>query len=223
MECLSLDIDGEKWLEVGKRDAVIGNLQEKYLGLRPILFHSPYEAAAGFIIGHRITLKQKQSLMKTMAEQLGEKIEIDGQVFHAFPRPQTILTLTAFKGLSPQKIERLHGVAEAALNGMLDRDTLRSMPITNALEQLKSLAGVGPFFAEGILFRGAGVVDEITNDDLTPYAVQKAYQLAALPNRKELLTIAKSWKPYRMWATVLLHVWLRREVGLPSKRTFTGR
>jgi len=97
------------------------------------------------------------------------------------------------------------------------------MPITNALEQLKSLAGVGPFFAEGILFRGAGVVDEITNDDLTPYAVQKAYQLAALPNRKELLTIAESWKPYRMWATVLLHVWLRREVGLPSKRTFTGR
>ena len=47
LACLSLDIPAEDWSLVGKRDAVIGELQTKYRLLRPILFHSPYEAAAG--------------------------------------------------------------------------------------------------------------------------------------------------------------------------------
>ncbi len=70
------------------------------------------------------------------------------------------------------------------------------------------------------MHRGAGVVDELTNDDLTQYAVQKAYGLPQLPDPEQMLEITTAWKPYRMWAEVLLHVWLRREVGLPPKRTF---
>jgi DNA-3-methyladenine glycosylase II len=199
---------------------VIGELQNKYRFLRPILFNSPYEAAAGFIIGHRITIKQKQVLMKKMSEEIGEQIEIDGQVFPAFPGPQTLLTLTSYKGLSELKIERLHGVAEAALSGLLDRNSLRSIPVEQALAKLKSIPGIGPFFAQGILHRGAGLVDEITNDDLTQYAVQIAYKLSDLPGYNQVLERANLWKPFRMWAAVLLHIWLRREVGLPKKRIF---
>jgi len=221
LACLSLDIAAEDWPLVGQRDKAIGELQNNFRFLRPILFHSPYEAAAGFIIGHRTTIKQKQAMMKRMSDEIGEKIVIDGQVFHAFPDPQKLLTLTSYRGLSGLKIERLHGVAEAALNGELDRGRLLSQPVDQALARLKSISGIGPFFAQGILHRGAGIVDEVTNDDLTQYAVKVAYQLDKLPNHKQVLEIADLWKPFRMWATVLLHVWLRREVGLPKKRTFT--
>ena len=220
LACLSLDIDGTGWPHVGSRDPVIGRLQEKYRSLRPILFHSPYEAAAGFIIGHRITIKQKQLLVKAMADELGDKLEINGQLYPAFPLPQSLLSLSSFKSLSTQKIDRLHGIARAALDGLLDRDMLRSLPIEDALTRLKTLPGIGPFFAEGILHRGAGVVDELTNDDLTQYAVQKAYGLPQPPDPAQMLEITAAWKPYRMWAEVLLHVWLRREVGLPPKRSF---
>jgi DNA-3-methyladenine glycosylase II len=218
--CLSLDIDGRDWAQVGTRDPVIGRLQDKYQGLRPILFHSPYEAAAGFIIGHRITIKQKQLLVRAMADELGDNVVISGQIFHAFPRPKSLLALSSFRSLSQQKIERLHSVAQAALDGMLDRDSLRSLPVDDALARLRTLPGIGPFFAEGILYRGAGVVDALTNDDLTQYAVQKAYQLTRPPDQAQLQEISASWKPYRMWAEVLLHIWLRREVGVPSRRTF---
>jgi DNA-3-methyladenine glycosylase II len=220
---LSLDIDGDGWPKVGDRDPVIAMLQERYVGLRPILFHSPYEAAAGFILGHRISIKQKQALMNDPARERGDKLEINGQPFYAFPRPQTLLTLDSFKGLSPQKIERLHGIAQAALDGLLDRAALRLLPLEEALARLQTLPGVGPFFAEGILYRGAGVVDELTNDDLTQFAVQRAYHLSEPPDAERLQSIAQAWKPYRMWAEVLLHVWLRREVGLPPRRTFTPR
>ena len=222
LACLSLDIDGGLWPEVGTRDAVIGTLQQKYRFLRPILFHSPYEAAAGFVIGHRITIKQKEVIMRRMAQDLGETIDIDtdGQKVHAFPSSQAILALTEYKSLSGLKLERLHGVARAALDGTLDREYLRSLPTDEAIAKLKTLPGIGAFFAQGILHRGAGIVDDVTSDDLTQYAIQKAYQLGELPDQTHMLEIAKNWRPFRMWAIILLHIWLRREVGLPQKRTF---
>ena len=33
----------------------------------------------------------------------------------------------------------------------------------------------------------------------------------------EIEKIAAGWRPFRMWTTVLIHVWLRREVGLPPR------
>jgi DNA-3-methyladenine glycosylase II len=215
---LSLDVSAEEWPQVGKRDPVIGELQAKYAFLRPVLFHSPYEAAAGFIIGHRRSIRQKNEIMKRLAEELGEKLEVQGQVFHAFPQPQNILSLASYQGLNEQKIERLHFIAKAALDGLLDRDFLRSLPIDEALAQLETLPGVGPFFAQGILHRGAGLVDDLTRDDLTDYAIQKAYQLPEPLDQAKIDEISKPWQPFRMWATVLLHIWVRREYGVPTGR-----
>jgi DNA-3-methyladenine glycosylase II len=218
LAALSLDVSAEEWPEVGKRDPVIGELQAKYAFLRPVLFHSPYEAAAGFIIGHRRSIRQKVEIMKQLAEDLGGKLEVEGQIFHAFPQPADLFSLASYKGLNEQKVERLHFIAKAALDGFLDRDYLRSLAIDDALAQLKTLPGVGPFFAQGILHRGAGLVDDITRDDLTDYAIQKAYGLAKLPNQAKIDEISKSWRPFRMWATVLLHIWVRREYGVPTGR-----
>jgi DNA-3-methyladenine glycosylase II len=214
---VSLDVDGSGWPAVGQRDATLGQLQVKYSFLRPVLFHSPYEAAAAFIIGHRISIQQGRNLRQAMAKEFGDKIEAGGAGFYAFPRPQVLAGLTAVKGLSAQKIERLHGVAQAALEGWLDRRELRAMPVEQALQKLRTLHGVGEFFAQGILHRGAGLVDEITDDDVTPQAIQKAYEMQQLPDRQAVLARAEAWRPYRMWATVMLHAWLRREAGGPVR------
>lgn len=109
-------------------------------------------------------------------------------------------------------------MAEAALSGDLSRAHLRSLPPEQALEEIRRIDGIGPFFASGVLNRGAGVVDDITDDDLTKYAVQVAYELSERPSQVDTLRIAESWGPFRMWAEVLLHVWLRREVGYPGVR-----
>jgi DNA-3-methyladenine glycosylase II len=218
LACLSLDVDDKRWPEVGKQDKVIAYLQEKYSYLRPVLFHSPYEAAAGFIIGQRISVKQRQAIQKRMAEQLGERFEIEGKAFYAFPGPQKLLEIAEFAGLNPNKIERLHGVAEAALAGKLDRAKLLALPLSEALIQLEALNGIGPFYARGILYRGAGIVNDITDDDLTKYAVEQAYRLPRQPSQKEVIKIAENWEPYRMWCEVLVHVWMRREIGMPKRR-----
>ncbi|HXN57218.1 MAG TPA: DNA-3-methyladenine glycosylase 2 family protein [Candidatus Angelobacter sp.] len=208
---VSLDVDGAGFVDIGRRDPVIGRLQAEYHHLRPVLFHSPYEAACAFIIGHRITILQTRRLRQRLAEEFGARIGIDGTPFSAFPDPRTLLRLESFPGIAPAKIERLHHVARAALEGTLDRARLRSLPEPDALTQLRTLPGIGEFFAQGILMRGAGLVDAVTDDDLTPRAIQLLYKLGERPDRAAVLKRAEAWRPFRMWTIVLLNVWVRSQ------------
>jgi len=208
---VSLDVDGAGFVDLGRRDPVIGRLQAEYHNLRPVLFHSPYEAACAFVIGHRITILQTRRIRQRLAEEAGARIEINGTAFRAFPDPRALLALEAFPGIAPVKIERLHQVARAALEGTLDRARLRSLAVPDALTQLRTLPGIGEFFAQGILMRGAGLVDAVTEDDLTPRAIQLLYALPERPDRATVLKRAEGWRPYRMWAVVLLNVWVRSQ------------
>lgn len=214
---LSLDQDGSGFPDVAARDPVIGGLQERYEWLRPVCFHSPYEAAVNFVVGQRISMRQARAVRSRMARELGDPVEVAGEIVHAFPRPERLIALDAFPGVPDEKVSRLRGIAQAAADGMLDRDRLRGLPVPEALEELQGLRGVGPFAAQGILHRGAGLVDEVPNDEVTSEAVMLAYGLAGRPTRSDVLRIADPWRPYRMWATVLLHVWLRREQGGPTR------
>lgn len=220
LAALSLDEDGTDWTEVGKHDELVLGLQEKYQYMRPTLFHSPYEAAASFVIGHRITIPQARKIRTTMSIEIGDKIDVAGETFHAFPSPHKLLKLESYLGLSEIKISRLHTVAQAAIDGLLDREYLRNLKDEVALAELETLPGIGPFFSQGILYRGAGKTDGFTQDEMTFHAIKTAYHLSDEASKEEILSIAENWRPYRMWVTVLLHVWLRETNNFP-KRTFS--
>ena len=213
---LSLDVDGDGFAAVGVRDPIISAQQRLRPGLRPVLFHSPYEAACSFIIGHGISMAQGRAIRTRMADQCGDAVSTASGVRRAFPRPQVLLELDSFPGVAAAKFERLHAAARAALDQKLQRDRLRSLPEPAALAELRQIPGIGPFFAQGVLMRGAGLVDAVTDDAVSRQAVQRAYGLSALPSQQQVLEIAEAWRPFRMWVLVLLHVWLRRDAGGPA-------
>src|SRR4029077_9416142 len=136
---VSLDVDGQGFIDIGRRDPVVRRLQAEYKYLRPVLFHSPYEAACAFVIGHRITILQTRRIRQRMADQAGAAIEVDGTAFKAFPDPRALLQLESFPSVAPAKIDRLRHVARAALEGTLDRARLGSLPEPEALTQLRTL------------------------------------------------------------------------------------
>jgi DNA-3-methyladenine glycosylase II len=203
---LSLDADGTGYPAVGERDPVIGALQREHAFLRPVLFHSPYEAACAFIIGHRLRIAQGRAIRARMARDHGEAFEVAGTTVHAFPAPQRLRELTTVPGVNDEKIARLHGVADAAMDGLLDRSRLRAMPAGDAQAEVRNLRGVGAFFAAGIVLRGAGRVDAVSGDEMTRAGVRRLYQAAD----DDVESITEGWRPYRMWCSVLIHSFERR-------------
>lgn len=219
LSVFSLNVDDAGWALMGERDAFIGQLQKKYDYLRPGLFYSPYEAAVSFIIGNRISIKQRQAIMQEVAMLYGHETTIEGKKYFAFPAPGVLLELNHLPGINETKMKNLKTIAQAAMQGWLSREHLLSMPVEMALQQLKQIKGVGDFYATGILFRGAGIVHAMPDDELTAYAMQQAYGLKQL-KESDRNRIVKGWQPYEMWCNVLLHVWLRHEPGLPQRRQY---
>ena len=215
---LSLDHDGSGWPDVGQRDPVIGRLQQAHDYLRPVCFYSAYEAATSFVIGQRISMRQSASIKRRLGEDLGDEPTVDGQPYVAFPRPARLLEASDVRGLPDRKIEWLRGLARAAIDGRLNADELRALPHDAALGRLRELPGVGPWTAEAILLRGCGVVDDIPeNEELSLKAAADLYERPGL-DRATYLDLAETWRPYRMWAVVLLRVGWNRERGKRSYR-----
>jgi DNA-3-methyladenine glycosylase II len=218
LAALSVDADGAGFPLLGQRDPVIGRLLEHFGAARPVCFHTPYEAGAALLIGHRLSIVQTRAIRARLAAEHGDALVVGDERFYAFPRPQVLLELDRFGVVSGEKMDRVHGIAEAALAGRLDRARLRALPYADALAELRSLRGVGAFIAQGMLIRGASLVDDVSDDEVTSQAVQYAYELPSVPDRATILRLAEAWRPYRAWATVLLHLWLRREGGPADKR-----
>ncbi len=87
---MSLDHDGEAFAHVGDRDPVIGALQRAHPGQRPVLFHSPYEAAAWSVISARRPPAQGAKVRAALSERLGRTFELAGRTLHAFPQPSAL-------------------------------------------------------------------------------------------------------------------------------------
>lgn len=209
---LSLDVDGRGFGEVGERDPVVGRLQARYPGLRPVCFYSPYEAAAWALISHRIRIVQAAGIKARMGEELGPTVEIRGEPVRAFPGPSRLVRLESFPGLFGRKIENLRHLAREAAKGKLEAVHLRSLSIEEALKDLKKLPGIGDFSAELILLRGAGEPDHLpTHEPRLGRAVALAYGLDNPPETEELERMAERWRPYRTWVSLYLRAMFEEE------------
>jgi DNA-3-methyladenine glycosylase II len=206
---VSLDHDGKEFLEVGERDPVIGELQRLHPGQRPVLFHSPYEAAAWAIISARRPAAQSARVRQAIAEAHGATFDLAGQTLHAFPQPDPLARLPDdTPGLNAQKIERLRGVAEAALRGDLEVPRLHELGPDRAFEEVQKLKGLGPFYAGLVVLRASGFADAMLamNEPRVLARAGELYGLDGPPSLEEFAVLAEKWRPFRTWAMVLIRV-----------------
>jgi DNA-3-methyladenine glycosylase II len=204
---LSVDCPAGGWIEAGRRDPVLGGLQAAYPGLRPVLFHSPYEAATWAMLSQRRHRSQATALRRRISAQAGQQFELGGQTEHAFPVPDQLLGLTGFPGLEPQRLARLHGVARAALAGKLEPGRLAAMGTEEAMAELRAIPGLGPVYAGLVLLRSTGVTDALTlAEPRLPRYLQHYYGLPEAPDAEAVRRLAERWRPFRTWAGVLVRV-----------------
>jgi DNA-3-methyladenine glycosylase II len=204
---LSLDRDGASWLAVGQRDPVIGRLQATHPGLRPVLFHSPYEAAAWSVIAARRQRRQAMVIRRQLSEAHGAIFTLGGTQLAAFPVPAALQAVAEVRGLDATRVGRLRAVAEAALAGDLDVDRLRALDPNDARQAVQRLPGIGPFYANLIVIRALGHADLLPLDEpRLATAVGSLYDLRGAATTADLERIGEAWRPYRTWASVLIRV-----------------
>jgi DNA-3-methyladenine glycosylase II len=206
---LSLDHDGDQFLAVGERDPVIGRLQVAHPGQRPVLFHSPYEGAAWSIISARRPGAQAARVRTAISASLGETFELAEEIVQAFPQPDRLVGLpddTA--GLTPEKVDRLRGVARAASAGDLDPRRLHELGPERAYLEVQRLKGLGPFYAGLVVLRASGFADATLGvaEPKVLANVAHLYGLDRPPTLEQFAEIAEVWRPFRTWATVLLRL-----------------
>lgn len=203
---VSLDHPAAPWVAAGERDPVLGSLQREHDWLRPVLFHSPYEAAAWSIISARRYRAQAVSVRSRICAELGATLTVAGEDVPAFPLPGRLLTAQALPGMAANRVAWLRVVAQAALDGKLDAARLAAMPPEDALADLQKLPGIGPMYATLILLRATGVADVLTSaEPRLPGYVAHFYGTGPEPaSREEVERIAEGWRPCRTWAAVLM-------------------
>ena len=224
---LSLDADGSGYADVGQRDRVVGSLQEEHHHLRPVLFHSPYEAACHFVLAHRISAAQGRRIRQRMAEEHGDQLSLDGSPVSAFPSPAS----------APRRVLGARGA------GGEDRAAARDRP-----RCARRPAGPGPpaRAARRARRRPSSVASRASvpssrarsccaarawstrcpSDEITMAGVGRLYGLGRPATSRELESIGESWRPYRMWCSVLVHVSERRSrasgAAAPARRAQGG-
>jgi DNA-3-methyladenine glycosylase II len=202
---LSLDHDGREFSRVGERDPVIGRLQAAAPGLRPPLFYSPYEAAVWCVLSARRPARQMMQVRDRLGRAHGAVFELAGEQLAALPTPDQLLAVDAFPGIPADRMPRLHGVARAALDGLLDAGRLLEQGPGQAMAGLQALAGIGPFYSSLIVVRGTGFADVLpVGETRVLDLAARLYGLGAPPSEADFRALAEPWKPLRTWAVVLI-------------------
>jgi DNA-3-methyladenine glycosylase II len=216
---LSLDVDGRGWPEVGRRDRIVGLLQRRFPGFRPVNWSNAYEAAAWCVMSTRINMRQAQSIKERMCRELGHEVDVHGHRMWAFPQPSRLVALESYSGLFGRKVEYLNRLSRAALAGDLDTEMLRALPQEESLERLQRLAGIGEFGSQLVRLRALSAVDELpTQERRLLGAIRTEYGLDADPTPAELVTLAEPWRPFRMWVAVCLRRTLTGGAGMMHSR-----
>jgi DNA-3-methyladenine glycosylase II len=144
-----------------------------------------------------------------LAARLGASFDLEGRTVAAFPQPERLLEFDdQFPGLNPTKLERLRGLARAALAGDLDVTRLHELGPERAHEELQRINGIGPFYAGLIVLRASGFADAILTVPERKGLVHTArfYGLPEPPDGDQFAALAERWRPFRTWATVLIRL-----------------
>ena len=192
-------------------DAEFSFMATDYYGLRLIGIPDLFEALCWSIIGQQINLSFAYSLKRRIVELAGEQITYDGHVFHAFPTPARVASLTVEQlrtlQFSGRKAEYLIGVARAFESGEISKAQLLELPTTEAkVQRLTALRGVGEWTAHYSLMKSLKVPTSVPYGDVGLYNALAA--LKGLPKRPTRAELASVFDYFQGWEAYLtLYLW----------------
>lgn len=198
---LGLNVDLQPFYLLAENNDVIKPLVVQFVGVKPPLFPSVFEALINSIACQQVSLDVGILVLNRLADNFGLKIADSGKTLHSFPRPEDLLDVPeeAIRklGYSHQKARFIKGLAYGVVSGDIDLEHLETAGNEQAISYLSAIHGIGRWSAEYTLLRGLGRLDILPGDDVGAQKnLQQLLTLEERPNYDQIRQLTKIWDPY---------------------------
>ncbi len=167
----NLDLNLAPFYAESKQDKTLKLITQKLRGLRSPTTQSVHEALTDSIVEQQISLKVATSIEKRIIKKFGESIEVDGEVYYNYPKPQLLAQAKIEElrgcGLTQRKAEYIREISTLVTDGKLDLEKFRSYENTQEIiKELDDVRGVGVWTAELTVIRSMQKWDAMPSDDV---------------------------------------------------------
>lgn len=191
-----------------RQDPLLGDQLNLVPGLRVPGTFSVFELAVRAVLGQQVSVAGATTLSGRLVQRFGDPVATPlAAVTHHFPRPEILASAPiadiAQIGMPASRAETIRNMAQFAADGGLNLSPACSLQ--QAVEQLKSVRGIGEWTAQYIALRALRFPDAFPAGDL---GLQKAAATDDAHNgrmtEKQLLARAANWSPWRGYAALVL-------------------
>ncbi len=173
----------------------LGRLIEAIGPHRPLISPDPFRALIGAVIQQQLSMSAAATVYERLRDRCPRRRIASAALLSL--RPLTLRKI----GLSRQKAEYVHIIADAFASRRLTAAGLRRMSDEEVVEATTALKGVGRWTAEMLLIFCLERTDVWPVDDLgLKKAVRNFLGLSEFPPVAEMERLAEPWRPYRSYA-----------------------
>jgi DNA-3-methyladenine glycosylase II len=167
---LSLGVDIDPFYSLAATDPVLAPLAARFRGLRPPRFASVFECLVNAVAMQQLSLEAGLTLLNRLSRSYGASSSAAENHARAFPEPAELAHVQpeAIRalGFSLRKANTIVAIADAALEGQLDLESLAAREDGQVVETLTQIPGIGRWSAEYTLLRGLGRLHVFPGDDV---------------------------------------------------------
>src|SRR6266487_3501658 len=201
---LSLKDDLQPFYRIGQEDADFSPIIELLYGYHQVKFLTPFENACWAVLTQRNPMKIAQKTKQALIEKYGNHLEINENVYSAFPEPIQIAVADYGEILKVIQNDRRteYLIATARAFSEVNEEFLKTAPDEEIEAWLRNIKGIGEWSATFIMVRGLGRMEYIPlTETRLLEAASKVYGHGEELSPNELKRIADKYGPWQgYWA-----------------------
>jgi DNA-3-methyladenine glycosylase II len=204
----SADHDLKKFRAQVTGDALMSKLEVAHRGLHLARWPTLFEALVISILSQQISTIVAMTLKRRLVEKFGERVQVGGETFFAFPRAPALARATLDElrslGLSGSKAVSIIELAGRADGGELVEEKLQREENESLIARLTQLRGIGRWTAEWALMLHFGRTNIFPAGDLALRGfVSKYYNDGCPMTEREIRILAEArWGRWASYAAV---------------------
>src|SRR6266516_2667265 len=204
---LSLKDDLRPFYRISREDSYFEPIMDHLYGYHQVKFLTPFENACWAVLTQRNPMKIAQKTKQALIEKYGNHLEVNENVYSAFPEPIQIAVADYGEILKMIRNDRRteYLIATARAFSEVNEEFLKTAPDKEIEAWLRNIKGIGQWSATFIMVRGLGRMEYIPlTETRLLEAASKVYGHGEELGREELKRLAERYGPWQgYWAHYL--------------------